>query len=203
MLSFDQVTLDKLQVRYAVLRNVQASTACDICIEQITSGDNSEKVMSGMDVDSKLDSSDMYEVYCCDLCGVTVHRGCYRRDLMHPSAPTYTQWFCQRCTHLLHTQDPHSKNDALISATAVKCFLCEDLTGIIIRVYNKEQPTTTHDNQRWVHVTCVNWIPQIYFEELPQNFSKQGSEWFSGTSGKIKGKSLPKYMFDGNNCQFC
>ena len=36
---------------------------------------------------------------------------------------------------------------------ALQCILCNDLKGIIV-----------HTNIGWVHLTCVNWMPDIWFD---------------------------------------
>ena len=83
------------------------------------------------------------ELVICDLCHAAVHQECYKSELSD-SIPK-GQWFCMRCRFLLKEQEHYNK---------IKCFLCPDLTGIMRKV----------DNQRWAHVDCVNWTPEIWFE---------------------------------------
>jgi len=57
-------------------------------------------------------------------------------------------WFCERCKYLI---------TASKAPDYVKCFLCNDLKGVIVKVVGK--------NEQWAHVTCVNWINDIHWEE--------------------------------------
>ncbi len=76
----------------------------------------------------------------------------------------------------------------------VKCFLCNDLSGIIIKVRTKLGG--------WVHPTCVNWIKDIYFEEEKDTDNNQLSDWTSGCTGRIVGGPLPHVYFK-TTCVFC
>ena len=64
-------------------------------------------------------------------------------------------WFCQRCDFLAYNN---------LDASAVQCIYCRDLTGIMIPL----SPQYSRDNHScsWVHITCVNWNKDIYFEEV-------------------------------------
>ena len=59
--------------------------------------------------------------------------------------------------------------------------------------------------EEWVHNTCVNWIPEIWFKETPlqsavRNF--EGTDWTSGQSGQLEGDKLVEKYFKGE-CMFC
>ena len=44
-----------------------------------------------------------------------------------------------------------------------KCVICPDLKGIIVKT-----------NIGWVHLTCVNWMPEIWFKEGSENTIVEG-----------------------------
>ena len=83
-----------------------------------------------------------------------VHQHCYKRDLSN-KIPTQ-DWFCQRCSYLI-------KNN--LKSNEITCFLCSHLKGVMVMVKNEQ-----HGRSDWTHVTCVNWIKEIYFEELDESF---------------------------------
>ena len=68
------------------------------------------------------------------------------------------------------------------------CILCFDLKGVIVRT-----------NIGWVHLTCVNWIPEIWFNlesgntivegKLEQNRSKLPCSYCKGKHKKKVGAS--------------
>lgn len=43
------------------------------------------------------------------------------------------------------------------------CRLCDDMQGVIVKT-----------NIGWVHLTCVNWIPEIWFKEKSENTIVEG-----------------------------
>jgi len=56
-------------------------------------------------------------------------------------------WYCERCTHLLKQQNP----------TNIICTFCPELKGIMKKIKNSKP-------EIWAHVSCVNWIPEIYYD---------------------------------------
>jgi len=56
--------------------------------------------------------------------------------------PEAESWWCERCRELIN----------LKSGTDIKCIMDEDLTGAIVKT-----------NIGWVHISCVNWISEIWF----------------------------------------
>jgi len=83
------------------------------------------------------------ELIICELCNYIVHQGCYGSELYN-SIPK-NKWYCQRCDTLIKTN---------LDLKKFKCFLCPESTGIMKKVDNK-----------WFHIDCVNWTPEIYFED--------------------------------------
>ncbi len=59
------------------------------------------------------------------------------------------QWFCQRCEYLY-------KND--LPSTKAICLFCPEMKGAI-------KPISNNNFEIWAHVTCVNWIPEIYYDK--------------------------------------
>jgi hypothetical protein len=49
------------------------------------------------------------------------------------------------------------KADANLKCTKIKCFLCDDIDGMM-KCVNSE-------NNLWAHVICINWIPDVYFTD--------------------------------------
>jgi hypothetical protein len=107
------------------------------------------------------------EIVACDLCNYVCHRSCYGGDIYH-NIPE-EKWYCQRCEHLI-------KNDC--DFREIKCLLCPDSKGIMKKVGNN-----------WFHIDCVNWTPEIYFED--------------DLKTKINLSFLNKERFNGLVCDIC
>ena len=124
----------------------------------------------------------------CELCNAGVHQQCYRRDILK-DVPR-SDWFCQRCLHLINgNRDPAD----------VKCCFCGNGVGVLIQVKGDTQMVkgACITPAEWVHITCVNWIKDIYFEEVPidatldSEASSDPVDFFSGSSGVIRGQLSP------------
>lgn len=87
----------------------------------------------------------------CDLCNCAVHQSCYGGFLRH-GVPE-GEWFCDRCKAL--------KADEKLECKDIKCFLCNDLKGMM--------KCTDEKSNTWAHVICVNWTPGIYFTNDEKN----------------------------------
>ena len=76
----------------------------------------------------------------CDKCNVAVHQFCYGVATIPEG-----DWFCRRCEH--HA-DPE-----------VTCHLCKRPGGAMKQA-NEDAPG------KWVHVTCAQWVPDVYFGDV-------------------------------------
>jgi len=85
----------------------------------------------------------------CDLCNSAFHQSCYGSDLLTVSPDDSCQWLCQRCEYLYQNDLP---------STAVVCMFCPEMKGAIKQILN-------NNFEIWAHITCVNWIPEIYYEK--------------------------------------
>lgn len=75
----------------------------------------------------------------CDGCDIAVHQGCYG-IINVPEG----DWFCRRCEYLKKNSD---------SKLEINCQLCPMKDGAIKRT----------DNNKWAHVLCALFIPEISF----------------------------------------
>ena len=110
---------------------------CDICLDE--EGEEDDQIL------------------ICELCLVAVHQSCYGREIV--SQIPVGEWYCERCSFLIkHEKDKEPEK-------SLKCQLCSDEKGVIIKVLNFG----------WVHIVCVNWFPDIYFidEETKNSISGQ------------------------------
>lgn len=83
----------------------------------------------------------------CEMCNVAVHQSCNGGDIMDrvPAG----EWYCDRCKVL--------KAQPTLKCDAIKCFLCDELQGAMRMVDQK--------NGIWAHIICVNWTPEIWFND--------------------------------------
>ena len=109
--------------------------------------DVDEDIVCDICLDNKIVEEDDDEIVLCDLCNMAVHQTCYAHDI-HNSLPE-GDWYCNRCKFLLSNQSNHA-------AMAV-CYFCNDLKGAMM--FDQKL------GLGWVHYTCVNWIPEIWFED--------------------------------------
>lgn len=50
--------------------------------------------------------------------------------------------------------------DETLKANFASCAICAESKGIIVKVQSSVVPQLAN---QWVHIMCVNWIPQIKF----------------------------------------
>lgn len=110
----------------------------------IKKNDKDEDIMCDVCQDDICEEEDFVDdVVLCDKCNVAVHQSCYGNDLkVFPKG----DWFCMRCKYL----DEHRE----MKVSEICCIFCRDLKGIIVKT-----------NLGWAHITCVNWLPDIWFED--------------------------------------
>jgi hypothetical protein len=80
------------------------------------------------------------------LCYSATHQSCYGLELLERIPEN--EWYCMRCSHLL-------KHKA--SSNSVRCFLCpkDNLKGLMRKI----------KDGRWAHYQCINWTPEIFFDD--------------------------------------
>lgn len=107
--------------------NSDEDIQCDVCLE--------------------FEYEDDDQIVMCDLCNAASHQKCYGGSLM--LGIPQGNWYCDRCLLLVQNRE--------MLCTEIKCFLCNDIDGIIKNV--------DPQNKLWAHVICVNWNPDIYFTD--------------------------------------
>lgn len=50
----------------------------------------------------------------------------------------------------------------ILAPDKIKCRFCSDLKGII-----------THTSIGWAHNTCVNWLPEMWYVDIVDDFNKK------------------------------
>jgi len=103
------------------------------------------------------------DIILCDLCNSAFHQSCYGSDLLNlregddsrfyslfSSSHTIQkgEWLCERCSHLY-------KND--LPSQTIKCLFCPEMKEPMKRLL-------ANSFDLWGHIACVNWIPEIYWE---------------------------------------
>ena len=120
--------------------NDEVAMSCEICCERLASPDN--------------------QIVFCELCNLGVHQFCYGNPLSIEIPEGYNKkimilllylynisgdWHCDRCKYCLQNS---------IEPEKIKCVLCNYSMGSLKKI----------ENNKWAHIICVNWIPEIYFE---------------------------------------
>uniref|UniRef100_A0A914XQA3 Uncharacterized protein n=1 Tax=Plectus sambesii TaxID=2011161 RepID=A0A914XQA3_9BILA len=81
------------------------------------------------------DSEDDDEIVFCDGCDLCVHQSCYGIGSLPQG-----QWLCRSCS--------------LSPGKTPQCMLCPSTGGAL---------KCTRSGERWAHVSCVLWIPEVRF----------------------------------------
>ena len=81
------------------------------------------------------EGEDGNEIVFCDGCDLAVHQACYGVASI-PSG----EWYCDACASRL---------------TGLQCCLCPTNGGALKRA----------EKGRWAHITCVWWIPEVFFRK--------------------------------------
>ena len=53
------------------------------------------------------------------------------------------------------------ESDMSLKATDIKCAVCNQFKGILVKI---ETSVVDLLRDKWVHVQCINWIPQLKFK---------------------------------------
>jgi hypothetical protein len=94
------------------------------------------------------DGSDENQIIYCDGCNMPVHQHCYGLDTVASG-----RWECDVCRAAPAVRD------------AVACELCKRK-----RRHDRFLDAWRRvDADRWVHVACVLWIPEAFFDDTPQH----------------------------------
>ncbi|CAI2367107.1 unnamed protein product [Moneuplotes crassus] len=98
----------------------------------------------------------------CSRCCIVFHQECH---------PSYNEkkMMCEKCEYITENK---------VKARDIKCKLCPRKEGCMTRFNDKE----------WVHPTCVNWIPEI---------------WFNDENDKIENLSQLDFENDLKSCSIC
>jgi len=106
-----------------------------------TKNDIEEDIMCDACLDDLIEENN--ELVICDQCNAAVHQSCYGNELIKKVPEG--NWYCMRCLYLKSHPEAH--------AASIMCAFCNDLKGIMIK----------DSKGVWAHLTCVNWIPEIWF----------------------------------------
>ncbi|CDW90174.1 phd zinc finger-containing protein [Stylonychia lemnae] len=131
--------------------------------------------ISGNDVDEDIhcdvclefEQEDDDQIIICELCNVACHQQCYGSELL--AGLTTESWYCQRCKTI---------KDNNVKCDDIKCFLCPDIKGLMKEI----------SKDKWAHVICVNWNPDIYFND----------EKVEGVSGDVQPQ---RFQLSCNMCK--
>ena len=86
---------------------------------RIPENDNDEDIQCDVCLEFEYEDDDM--IVICEMCNAAVHQCCYG-GLEVPKG----DWFCDRCTEL--------KRDTNVKCNDIKCFLCNEVQGIIKKI---------------------------------------------------------------------
>jgi len=82
-------------------------------------------------------------------------------------------WICERCNYC--------ENKKQGDYSVAKCRLCHKYEGAMVK-----------DNLHWYHIQCVNWTPEIYWED------EDKKDKIAGSLQKCELQQVEK-----NTCGYC
>lgn len=130
------------------------------------------------------DDAEGDEIVICELCFAAAHQSCYGGDIKTSLPPKDKPWYCARCQHLL-------KNEKS-KPTDIQCHFCCDLKGIMKPIKNQKW---------WAHLICVNWTPEIWFNEDGESVGGQVNvKRFGLHCGKCRSNKGSCVQCDFLNC---
>ena len=81
-----------------------------------------------------------------------VHQSCYGGEILNDLPKN--EWYCQRCRFIINEhKDPNF----------IRCYFCPEMKGIIKVVLPSQ--SLNINSKIWAHISCVNWIKEIYFSD--------------------------------------
>ena len=102
-------------------------------------------------IDDFFDEEKEDDLIICEGCNVAVHSSCYGHDILNKKPDDIPgEWYCQRCIAMQQMENDGEGRDP----SRFACILCPDLKGAIVKT-----------NIGTVHITCVNWIPDVWFAD--------------------------------------
>ena len=136
----DRLRVLKEQLGQKTKTKLKKSNYAPILADKYTHGVSCDVCLDG----DYQDTED--ELVSCSLCHHAVHQNCYGLGCTSDE-----NWFCQRCTEL--------KTNPEMKCTEIRCFLCPEVQGILKKVSENEK------SDLWAHIICVNWMPEIWWED--------------------------------------
>lgn len=84
------------------------------------------------------------------MCKEKTHQKCYGSDLLVKKV--VKDWVCLRCRELIKYNKDYDINKYKI--IDFRCLFCPKISGLTKKI----------ETNLWAHITCVNLIPDIFFE---------------------------------------
>eukprot|EP01129_Flabellula_baltica_P012852 TRINITY_DN5871_c0_g1_i1.p1 TRINITY_DN5871_c0_g1~~TRINITY_DN5871_c0_g1_i1.p1 ORF type:complete len:416 (-),score=75.55 TRINITY_DN5871_c0_g1_i1:293-1540(-) len=88
-------------------------------------------------------------ILTCGICGLLTHNHCYSVEGKEDP------WYCDRCKYLISENNNDVENVVPQKIKKIKCAIC----------FKSEGALKQTKCNRWVHVLCANWIPEIFYDK--------------------------------------